>query len=148
MDKTILQVVGMRFGNLSIPRGAIVSNAYIQFVTDETSADATSLSIAGEAIDNSATFTTADNNISARAKTAASASWSPPPWDVLNEAGAKQRTPNLSSVVQEIINRPGWSSGNALSIIVSGSGKRVAQSYNKSAANAPLLHIEYSLPGS
>jgi len=148
VDGTIQQMVGIRFRNLSVPRGAIVANAYIQLVTDETSSEATSLSIAGEAIDNSATFTTADNNISARAKTAASVNWSPVPWDVLNEASTKQRTPNLSSVVQEIVNRPGWASGNALSIIVNGSGRRVAQSCNLSAATAPLLHIEYSLTGS
>ncbi len=143
-----LQLVGVRFANLTIPKNAVISNAYIQFATDETSSEATSVSFAGQAINSSPAFTTADNNISARAKTAARVSWSPAAWTVLNEAGAKQRTPNLSPLIQEIVNRTGWASGNALSIIVDGTGKRVAKSRNISATNAPLLHVEYSAPGS
>jgi len=48
-------------------------------------------------------------------------------------------------VIQEIISRPGWQSGNALAIIISGSGTRTATAYNKSPAAAPLLHIKYTV---
>jgi hypothetical protein len=137
----------MRFVNLTIPKNAIITNAYIQFTTDEVSTAATSLSIAAEAADNSAIFTTADNNISARVKTSTTASWSPPAWNTIDEAGANQRMTNLAAVVQQIVNRTGWTSGNALSIIVSGSGKRVASSFNiSSGTKAPLLHVEYGNP--
>jgi hypothetical protein len=49
-------------------------------------------------------------------------------------------------VIQEIVDRPGWSAGNALVVIVTGSGKRVAESYNGLPSGAPLLHVEYSQP--
>ena len=146
-DGTTLQLVGMRFVNLTIPQNATITNAYIQFTTDEVSPAAASLSIAAEAVDNSAIFTTADNNISARVKTSVTASWSPPAWNTIDEAGASQRTSNLASVVQQIVSRGGWAGGNALSFIVGGSGKRVASSFNiSSGAKAPLLHVEYSSP--
>ncbi len=146
-DGTTLQLVGMRFVNLTIPKNATITNAYIQFTTDEVSTAATTVSIAAEAVDNSAIFTTADNNISARALAGVTASWNPAAWNTIDEAGANQRTTNLASVVQQIVNRANWNSGNALSFIVSGSGKRVASSFNiSSGTKAPLLHVEYSSP--
>jgi hypothetical protein len=46
-------------------------------------------------------------------------------------------------VVQEIVNRQGWASGNALALILTGSGARVAEAFEGGAARAPVLHIEY-----
>jgi hypothetical protein len=66
----------------------------------------------------------------------------------VGEAGPDQQTPDLAPVVQEIVSRQGWSAGNALVLIVTGSGKRVAESYNGVAAAAPLLHVEYVSGGS
>ena len=51
---------------------------------------------------------------------------------------------DLAPVLQEIVNRSGWASGNALALIVTGSGRRVAVSYEGSPAGAPLLHVEYT----
>jgi PKD repeat protein len=65
------------------------------------------------------------------------------PWTA-GEAGANQRTPDLAAVIQEIVNRSGWASGNALAIIVTGTGHRTAWSYNGNASLAPLLHVEYA----
>jgi hypothetical protein len=45
--------------------------------------------------------------------------------------------------VQEVVNRPGWASGNALALTVSGSGHRTAVAFEGSAANTALLHVDY-----
>ena len=58
-------------------------------------------------------------------------------------AGPEQRTPDLAAVLQEIVDHPGWAAGNALAILITGSGERVAESYNGLPAAAPLLHVEY-----
>ena len=136
----------MRFAGLTLPKGATVTNAYVQFKVDETSSEATSLTIQGEASDNALTFSSS-NKVSTRAKTSASVAWSPVPWTTVGTVGPDQRTPNLASIIQEIVSRPGWASGHALTVIVTGSGKRVAKSYNGDAAGAPLLHVEYSTGG-
>ncbi len=138
------QLVGMRFTRVAIPPGAIITNAYVQFTTDETSTGTTNLTIYGQDADDAAYFSSSNYNISSRAATAASVAWSPSNWNSVGEAGAKQRTADLSSVIQEIANRPGWSDCNALALVVSGTGKRTAESYNGSSSKAPLLHVEWT----
>lgn len=71
----------------------------------------------------------------------ASVSWPDVPvWNVVDQ---KHQTPNLSLIVREIVNRNGWNSGNAIALIITGSGKRTAESYDGEPANAPRLFIEY-----
>ncbi len=137
------QLVGMRFTGLTIPQGATITAAYIQFTVDETDSGTTSLTIRGQDADDAASFSWWSYDISSRATTSASASWSPAAWNSVGEAGSDQRTPDLSAIIQEIVDRGGWSSGNDLAIIVSGTGERTAESYNGSSSNAPLLHVEY-----
>jgi len=44
--------------------------------------------------------------------------------------------------MEEIVDRPGWNSGNAMTFIFTGSGRRRAKSYDKDPGTAPLLHVE------
>ncbi|MGD9049251.1 MAG: hypothetical protein PVF77_14430, partial [Anaerolineae bacterium] len=138
-----LQTVGMRFNGVELPQGAEIVHAYLQFQVDETTSEATSLTIQGQDVGHAETFTSASGDISSRSRTAASVAWSPAPWPTRGEAGPDQRSPNIASVIQEIVDRPGWSSGNSLAIIVTGTGKRVAEAYDGDPAGAPLLHVEY-----
>jgi VCBS repeat-containing protein len=142
------QTVGMRFNGITVPPGATIFSAYIQFQADETQSVATSLTLQAEASDNAGTFENVDWNVSSRSRTAASVSWSPPSWNTVGEAGAAQRTPDISALIQEIVDRSGWSSGNSLAIIVTGTGERVAESYNGTSSAAPLLHIGYVVESS
>ncbi len=137
------QVIGIRFQNLNIPKNATITNAYIQFSVDETSSEATNLNIYGEATDNANSFSDSHYNISSRSKTTSSTAWSPPAWNSRHEQGVNQRTPELKDIIQEIVNRGGWSSGNSMSFIITGTGKRVAESYDGESDEAPRLHIEY-----
>ena len=141
------QTVGMRFAALAVPRNALVTSAYVQFTVDETSSDVASLTLEGEASDNAAAFTTATRNVSSRARTGPAVAWTPVAWTSVGQASANQRTPDLKAVVQQIVDRPGWVSGNALVVIVTGSGRRVGESFDGAAASAPLLHVEYLPPG-
>jgi len=136
-------VVGTRFNGVAIPPGASITNAYLQFQADESHSVATTLTITAQVADNPPTFTTANFDLSSRPTTTASATWSPDPW-VTGAAGLAQRSTNLIGVIQEIVNRPGWASGNALVLLARGSGRRVAVSYNQIPAAAPLLHVEWS----
>jgi hypothetical protein len=137
------QTVGLRFIGVNIPQGSTIQNAYVQFQASEATSDVTTLAIQGQSADNAKGFTSAKKNISSRSRTAASASWSPASWTVIGEAGPNQQTSNIAAVMQQIVGRPGWTAGNALVLIVTGTGKRVASSYEGSASGAPLLHVEY-----
>ncbi|MGV6816746.1 MAG: PKD domain-containing protein [Thiotrichales bacterium] len=138
------QTIGLRFTGLSIPQGATISQAWIQFQADEKDSEATSLTIDAQAADDTSAFKTTRYSISSRPRTAASTTWNPPAWNTVGEAGPAQQTPDLSSVVAEVVARPGWQSGNAMTFIIEGTGKRVAESWNGDSSGAPLLHVEYS----
>jgi hypothetical protein len=136
------QTVGLRFTGLSIPAGATIQTAYVQFETAAATTGSCSLTVQGQAADNPATFARTTNNISSRPRTAATVPWSPVQWPTVGAHLGPQQTPNLSAVVQEIVNRAGWASGNAMAFIITGTGVRTAQSFD--GTFAPVLHIEYT----
>jgi hypothetical protein len=141
-DGAEVLTVGLRFIGIGVPTSATILHAYLQFRADEKRSVATNLTVMGEASDNAPPFPTTPFNVSARPDTTASVPWAPPAWNLVGEAGSAQRTPDLSAVVQEIVNRPGWSSGNALVLVITGSGTRVAESFE--GGFPPVLHIEYA----
>jgi hypothetical protein len=138
------QEVGMRFQDVDVPVGATIVSAYIEFVADASDGGdgASALTIYGQAADNPDTFAETDGDITGRTKTTASAAWNPGEWD----SEQTYQTSDLTTIVQEIVDRDGWSSGNAMAFIVTGaSGDQVrAESHDGSSADAPLLVIEYS----
>jgi hypothetical protein len=140
---SVVQTVGLRFTGVTIPRGATIRTAYIQFQADETQSEATSLTIEGQATDNPPAFSTSKFNVSSRPRTSA-VTWSPvPAWTNVGDAGPAQRTPALTTIVQALVNRSGWNSGNAMVFIITGSGHRTAEAFEGSAAGAARLHVEY-----
>jgi hypothetical protein len=141
------QIVGMRFNGIGIPQGAEITRAYIQFMADETNSITTDLVINAEAVDNAQEFVNQKWNISDRVRTSAQASWSPDPWQTAGEIGVGQRTPDISALIQEVVSRNGWESGNSIVVVISGSGERTAVSYNGDPSGAPLLHVEYTQGG-
>ena len=144
VDRTVVQTIGLRFTRIDIPQGAIITNAYIQFQTEEVQTGTASLQIRGEDSDDAAACTSASHNVSSRLKTDASVNWTPDPWGTIGETGLAQQTPNLAGIVQEIVNRSGWTPLNDIVFTVTGSGTRTAEAYEGGAA--PILHIEYTLP--
>ena len=144
------QVVGLRFNNIQVPKGAIINSASIQFTADEKTSNTCPLVIRGENVDNALPFTTTARNVSGRTPTIALVNWSPANWTVAGQTAEAQKTPDLASVVAEIVNRSGWISGNSMVFILSGTGtnKRTAESYEGSSSKCALLTIVYALPGS
>ncbi|RWD68051.1 MAG: RTX toxin [Mesorhizobium sp.] len=147
-DSSTRQTVGIRFTGIDIPQGAIITSAYIQFQANEVKIDAASLLIQGDDTDDASPFTTAAFNVSSLPRTTASTAWTPDPWTTIGEQGLAERTPDLSAIVQEIVDRSGWAALNDMAFLITGTGTRTADSYEYNPAGAPLLHIEYILPGS
>jgi hypothetical protein len=143
-DGTTVQIVGTRFVGVGIPAGSTIVSAYVQFQVDEVSTNVADLTVAGQAADDAATFAGTSRDVSSRPRTTASVTWSVSTWPSVGAAGPDQRTPDLATVIQEIVGRPGWSSGNALAIIVTGSGRRTAEAFG--ATGAPVLHVTYVRP--
>ncbi len=148
-DGSTRQIVGLRFQDITIPQGATIVSAVLELVTDETDTGSTSVLIRGQNADNAATFTTTNSNISSRTTTSASVAWNNiTAWNSVNEV---HQSPDITSIVQEIINRPGWSSNNALVFLIEAAAagcttsacQRTAESFNGESNSAPALRIEY-----
>ncbi|MCF6325332.1 MAG: chitobiase/beta-hexosaminidase C-terminal domain-containing protein, partial [Gammaproteobacteria bacterium] len=139
------QVVGLRFRDLQIPRGVIITQAYLEFLVDEVNTGSIDLMIAAQATPDARSFSSNVNDISNRVKTMANVSWTnEEDWSVIGET---QQSPDISPLIQEIINQGTWLNGNAVAIIISGSsnGMREADSFDGNASGAPKLVVEYRL---
>ena len=93
--------MGIRFTGLAIPQEATIIKATVQFQADETSSEATSLTIEGEATDNAVTFRSSNGNISSRNRTSAAVAWAPAPWSTKGEAGLALHPGNCLAVTLE-----------------------------------------------
>ena len=145
------KMCGLRFQNVAIPIGSTITKAYIQFTVDDTRTAYTDLTFWGENNANPTQFTGGATNfdISSRTLTIAKVDWiDVAQWGISGETGYQQQTPDLSTIVQEIVDLGGWASGNSMVFIVDGNGERVARAFKYANANSetsmPLLHIEYA----
>ncbi len=133
----------MRFADVQIPPAIEISEAYLNIC----SADSTIIgqvygTIQAEASDNPVNF--AGRDIGSLTKTVAAVDW-----DHLTDwqATTWYSSGDISFVVQEIVDRPGWVKGNALALIYSTREKtphtRAFSTWDRSAALAPVLEVRY-----
>ncbi len=139
------QTVGLRFNNLMIPQGAIITNAVITFKAmsadgDNTNSENVSFFIEAQYDDNVSSFSNSSYDVSSRPKTAATVDWVPSPLS----SKTSYNTPNLATMVQEVVDRSGWINGNSMAFFIIGSGSRSTSSYEEGVV--PELTIQYELP--
>lgn len=139
------QTVGLRFTDIDIPDGAVITSAYIEFQSDEASSGSASLVIRGDDSGDASAFQHERFDLTSRAMTDASVDWSVSEWSTVGESGSAERTPDLSAIVQEISDRSDWSALNDMAFLIAGSGTRTAESFDGESGAAPKLHIEYVL---
>ncbi|MCX6354375.1 MAG: hypothetical protein NTZ78_05665 [Candidatus Aureabacteria bacterium] len=137
----------MRFTNVTIPNGSVITSAYLT-VRSQSSRSSTVCRTRFylEAADN-ATQITGYNDYQSRTMTDASAQYQVPAWTTDTD----YNLPSIVDQVQAVINRAGWTSGNALQIFWKNDGSdsssaRQPYSYDGSATHAPKLTITYTLP--
>jgi hypothetical protein len=137
------QTIGLRFTGCNIPQGARISSAFVQFTVDEASSGTTNLTVRGHDADNSPAFTDSNFDVSNRTNTAAVVTWAPSSWSPIGASGLSQRSNDLKTIIQEIVNRAGWEANNALTLLITGSGRRVSEAYEGSASTAAVLQVTY-----
>ena len=137
------QIVGLRFEKVDIPNGAEIVSAHIEFTSGADAAEPTILVIKAEDVDDAKSFTDKPNNISERSTTSNQVYWNQEPW----ENGLTYQSPDISAVVQEVVDRDGWCGGRGgLAFIISGSSEeplRVAKSYDNRPTEAPVLKVKF-----
>jgi len=137
----------LRFPNITIDKDATITSAKITFVSYNDRATAnTNVLISAHASDNSVAPTTY------AAFDALSLSTANVEWNNIEAwvASSSYDTPDITSIIQEIVNRDGWTSGNALGILIRDNGSstslRQPLSYDH-GSSYPVLTIISSAPG-
>jgi len=142
-DNNNEQIAGLRFDNIDVDPAEVILDAKIQFTTDETDSGSSNLMFQIEDVPNASQITGSPNNISNRNYHSNSIAWSPQDWTLLNERGPKQLSPDLSALIQHVIDKPTYQNGNALLIKITGTGERTSISYNKDPSLSAELCITY-----
>ncbi len=153
------QIIGLVFRDVQIPAGATVTNAYIQFTTDEADKNELAVTIdiwGGKVANATAPISDADLGItSVYPKTTAMVPWTPPVWTTDGETGPDQQTPDISSIIMEIIADAGWLPGNNLIILMddldnADGAARTVESFDGAGgdvAQVPTLNITFTEGG-
>lgn len=143
------QEIGLNFESVGIPQGAEIVSAFVDFTAGVDALNSSIspievVSIAADDVDNSPAFDVQD--IQSRTTTLATVSWDGDQmgnWDRDNSYS----TPDITAVVQAIVDRPGWCGGNSMSLIFDSQTDdllRTAISYDADASAAAVLRVEYN----
>lgn len=102
----------LRIAGFNVPQGATIDTAYLEFLPKGINGTIPPMKLWAEAADNPAA-PTSKTDAEGRSLTSSSVSWTPASWDT----ATWQQSPSLVSVIQEVVNRPGWAIGNALHLL-------------------------------
>jgi len=138
---------GMRFTNLDIPQGVIITNAFLKVLPYSPPFCIATVYAVIQAENTDNADGLGMRFLSELNTTTAAVNWDlVTPWQNLNTWYA---SPDIAPVIQEVIQRQGWSPGNSLVVLCSarmagyGTLPRAFSSYDRGSSYAPKLEIYY-----
>ena len=147
LTNSVNMFIALRFTNVTVPQGATINapGTTLEVYIVSTSYDDPDVDVYLEDADNSAALSTASNNLSGRSLTTAKVTWT------ATGVGAGWRSPgSLAAVVQEVTDRAGWASGNAMTVLLdslSAANNLRIRPYEYDTTLAAKLTIDYTAGG-
>lgn len=142
-------ISGFRFPEVDLPDDVTITNARLEFTVDGIYYDPLDVQFQGELADNAVIF---NNSLPINRSPLTNAV----PWHITSDevwyTSEIHTSPDLSSIVQEVIDQPGWHSGNAIVIIVKPTGsltttrRIIGWERNDNSILAAKLQIWYTEP--
>ena len=127
---SLYQKIGLRFQKLPIPLGATITSATIRFKSDGSDSNSATFNIYLEDSANAQPFEdNSSGNVSARVKVPGQVFWDVDNWSN-NERGSDTTTPNLSGLLQNVVDKCDWTQGNSVVFIIEATGSSVTNSNN------------------
>lgn len=137
-------ISGHRFTNVTIGQGDLIESASVQTKAVTTALDDISYDLYAEAADNSGVIE-GGTQLNARTKTTAAVNWT-----ALAQGTGFVTSPDIKDVIQEVVDRGGWASGNALTILGDDPQSTYAGAsvdYSGTAASAAKLDVVHTAGG-
>lgn len=145
------QCVGIIFRSVAIPKGATITSAFLQFTCDDDDNQEGPLPIDIWGIkeaNTSAPFTDVAFNCTSRPNTTAKVTWSAPVWATKEARTDNEKTSDIKTLVQEIIDQAAWASGNNMGFKLTNDEMqnihREAEAKDEGAGGEPELIVTYT----
>ncbi len=143
---SVTALTGLRFAGVGIPRNATITAARLEVQAASTQWLSIGFELGAEAAGSSLPFSTAAPPSGRVLLTPRVAHSSNTQW----VAGTWYSFADLTPLLQALVTRADWDAGNALSLILRGTGsaygRKFARSFEAGAATAPRLVISYVVP--
>ena len=136
------QWIGLRFEDIRLARGSKIRSAHLQLTSKAVTEAGGSMKLFVEDNANSQRFSARDRDISSRSRLAESVTWEVPAWKTEGSADKEQLSPDLTSLLQSIVNRDDWQPGQSISILLQGSGSHAISAFRAADSNAPKLIVD------
>jgi len=140
-------LAAFQFVGVTIPPGAVIESAALHMYAAGNEGKNINVRYLGEAGENSAPPNPLQRDLSNRPKTGTFVDDIPGPWtrDQFNPS------PDLSSIIQEIVNYPNWVSGNSLTMFIADNGSSASRNIGSfeskpSPTKAAILTTTYQAP--
>jgi hypothetical protein len=136
---------GLRFVNVPIPAGATITSARLETNSSSTVWQRMAFQFGIEAVANSPAFTAASRPsqrtlLGPKVNHSSDTQWQANTWYQLED---------IATIVQAAITQAGWQSGNALSLILRGTGqpwgRKFVRNFEAGSTLAPRLVVTYQL---
>ncbi len=139
--------IGLRFAGVPIPPGASITEAHVVLTGYAYGlSSGVSTIFRGLRVPNAATFSST-NRPSQSAKTTTSVPWALTSWT----SGTAYNSPDLTAVIQELVDQPGWAQGNALALAWEDNGTGAwngrmvySRDFWSGTQNAPRLSVTFA----
>jgi hypothetical protein len=138
-------LVAFRFVQMTIPQGAVIESAMLQMYVLGNANKSVKIRYQGEATGDSAPHNPVPGDLSSRPTTAAFVDDIPEPWTV----GKFNPSPDLRSIIREIIDHPDWVSGSSLTLFIADKGSSASRTIGTfesqpSPTKTAILTITYT----
>ena len=131
---------GLRFRDVRVPRAATILSSFVVMRPALLGMDPAEWTVYADLSDPTRAFAEEIGGLSARPRTTANALWNVGAWTGI---GYQLSSPELATVVEEVVHGAEWTSGDSIGLLISGVGERSADSFDGTAAGAPEFWVVY-----
>ena len=132
-----------RFQNINIAQGTTIQSAFFKPIFKSGNASSVTMHIVGTDLDNVSAPSAASPDGDTSRHTSAIVDWVNPYDPPTSTDTSRQTSPDIKTIIQEIVDRSGWSAGNAIMIqsyfdhsMFSGSASRLARSWDDTSGGS------------
>ena len=142
-------MTGLRFQNIGIPKGSVITKAELEFTAADTDNSSLSVEISAGIPDgnNNSPFAATDNNLSDRSHLPTKVTWDVPGWVKGSIDSPSRYKKDITPIISELVSHANWCGNESATLFLNkknGTGIRKAHSIDGRPGQKPRLLIEYT----